>query len=49
MTIVYRIEKGAPLTAEELDNNFKDLHKRLEALEQILARLKLPATEPEAK
>lgn len=33
MTIIYRAQKGAPLTIEELDGNFKDLEKRLETVE----------------
>lgn len=34
MTITLRSEKGAPLTIEELDENFKELNERLTALEQ---------------
>lgn len=34
MPIVYRLEKGAPLTVEEVDGNFKELHQRLMSLEQ---------------
>jgi hypothetical protein len=34
MTITYRIEKGCPLSIEEVDNNFRELHKRIELLEQ---------------
>lgn len=34
MTITLRSEKGAPLTIEELDENFKELNDRLIALEQ---------------
>ena len=34
MTILYRHQKGAPLTAEEVDGNFYELVSRLEALEQ---------------
>lgn len=33
MPILYRALKGAPLTAEEVDNNFKDLDTRLKSLE----------------
>lgn len=33
MTLIYRDQKGAPLTIEELDGNFKDLNHRLETLE----------------
>jgi heme oxygenase len=38
MTIVYRLQKGGPLTAAELDDNFRDLHQRLEVLEQSHAK-----------
>ena len=31
--IIYRIAKGAPLTGEDLDHNFKELELRLEAME----------------
>ena len=34
MPIVYREEKGAPLTAKEMDGNFRELEKRLKALEE---------------
>ncbi len=34
MTIIYRAQKGAPLTMEEIDGNFKDLDTRLEAIEE---------------
>jgi hypothetical protein len=34
MPIIYRLQKGSPLTLEEVDGNFKELHQRLEALEQ---------------
>ena len=34
MTIILRSEKKAPLTIEELDNNFQELHNRLNTLEQ---------------
>jgi hypothetical protein len=30
---VLRSEKGAPLTTEEMDSNFRDLHARLSRLE----------------
>jgi len=33
MPIKYRMQKGAPLTIEELDNNFRELEERLNALE----------------
>ncbi|MBL0941584.1 MAG: hypothetical protein IBJ00_02480 [Alphaproteobacteria bacterium] len=33
MTIIYRADKGAPLTSNELDGNFKDLAERILALE----------------
>lgn len=33
MAIIYRLEKGSPLTTEEMDNNFRELHQRLEKLE----------------
>jgi len=33
MTIIYRADKGSPLTNDELDGNFQDLSKRLLALE----------------
>ena len=33
MAIPYRNLKGAPLSTEELDHNFRELHQRLEALE----------------
>ena len=33
MTITYRNLKGAPLSADELDQNFRELQDRLEALE----------------
>lgn len=35
MTIIYRDQKGAPLTIEELDGNFKDIEHRLKALEEV--------------
>ena len=34
MTITYRKEKGSPLTVQEIDNNFKELETRLNALEE---------------
>ncbi|BDB95920.1 hypothetical protein [Candidatus Hydrogenosomobacter endosymbioticus] len=34
MTIVYRSEKKAPLTADEVDGNFRDLDERLSKLEK---------------
>lgn len=34
MPIIYRHQKGSPLTAEEVDGNFYDLASRLEILEQ---------------
>lgn len=37
MPIIYRLEKGSPLTLVEVDGNFKELHKRLEGLEQSQA------------
>lgn len=33
MGIIYREEKGSPLTVEELDGNFRELEKRLSLLE----------------
>lgn len=33
MTIIYRAQKGAPLTIDEIDGNFKDLETRIEELE----------------
>ena len=33
MPLVYRAHKGSPLTAPELDGNFENLDKRLQALE----------------
>jgi hypothetical protein len=33
MPLVYRLEKGAPLTVEEVDGNFRDLEERLTVLE----------------
>lgn len=34
MPIIYRAAKGAPLTADEVDGNFKDLDDRLKTLEE---------------
>ena len=34
MGIVYRIKKGSPLSAKELDNNFHELDQRVTTLEQ---------------
>ncbi|HBN22884.1 MAG TPA: hypothetical protein DD412_06585 [Holosporales bacterium] len=39
MTITYRNLKGAPLSADELDQNFKELHERLEKLEETVLPL----------
>lgn len=33
MSIIYRAEKGAPLTVEEIDGNFRELETRLNRLE----------------
>ena len=33
MSIIYRAEKGAPLAAEEIDGNFRELETRLKILE----------------
>jgi hypothetical protein len=33
MGIIYRCEKGAPLTKEEVDGNFRELDQRVQALE----------------
>ncbi|MEN8237084.1 MAG: carbohydrate-binding protein [Pseudomonadota bacterium] len=38
MSIIYRSEKGAPLTIEEMDNNFCELEQRLEALEKAFRK-----------
>jgi|GEM_PF-2910526 len=35
--ITYRTEKGAPLTIEEMDGNFRDIESRLKILETHLA------------
>lgn len=34
MTIIYRHEKGAPLSSEEIDGNFKELEGRLKVIEE---------------
>ncbi len=34
--IIYRTEKGAPLTAEEIDGNFRELVARLKPIEAHL-------------
>jgi hypothetical protein len=34
MTITYREKKGAPLTSEEVDSNFRELDTRLKQLEE---------------
>ena len=34
MPILYRHQKGSPLTTEEVDGNFYELISRLESLEQ---------------
>ena len=34
MSIIYRTEKGAPLAAEEIDGNFRELESRLKILEE---------------
>ena len=34
MSIIYRAEKGAPLAAEEIDGNFRELESRLKILEE---------------
>lgn len=39
MTITYRKLKGSPLSADELDQNFKELHDRLEKLEEVVLPL----------
>lgn len=33
MSLIYRTEKGAPLSAKELDDNFRQLHGRIKELE----------------
>jgi len=33
MTIIYRAEKGSPLSIDEIDGNFRALDKRLKSLE----------------
>ncbi len=35
MAIVYRADKGAPLTSEEVDGNFRELAQRLAKLETV--------------
>lgn len=34
MSIIYRAEKGAPLSVEEIDGNFRELETRLKTLEE---------------
>ncbi len=34
MSIIYRSEKGGPLTAQEVDDNFRELDTRVKALER---------------
>ena len=34
MTIIYRAEKGSPLTAQEIDDNFKELETRIATREE---------------
>ncbi|MBS0272277.1 MAG: hypothetical protein JSR85_06485 [Proteobacteria bacterium] len=34
MSIIYRAEKGSPLSVEEIDGNFRDLETRLKTLEE---------------
>ena len=34
MTLIYRLQKGCPLTLEEMDDNFRNLHERLKVLEE---------------
>jgi len=34
MPIIYRIQKGAPLSAQDLDGNFRELESRLDQLSQ---------------
>ena len=41
MSITYRNLKGSPLSADELDQNFRDLHERLEYLETSFNRQNL--------
>lgn len=38
MTITYRLLKGSPLTAQELDTNFRDLETRVEFLENLISQ-----------
>ena len=47
MTLTYRLEKGAPLSAEELDENFRDLHQRIARLERFYEEgIKVPGHAP---
>ncbi len=41
--ITYRLEKGAPLTIEELDENFKTLETSIENLQAQIAPIELKA------
>lgn len=45
MPLTYRHKKGSPLTAEELDGNFKELEERIQTLEnhmgEILGKIEL--------
>ncbi len=34
MSLIYRLVKGAPLTAQDLDHNFQELQARLEMVEK---------------
>jgi len=34
VTLTYRLSKGAPLTFEEIDGNFKQLEEKIEGLQQ---------------
>jgi len=45
MTITYRNLKGEPLSADELDQNFKELHERLEKVEKDIQPLSLGGIE----
>lgn len=40
--IIYRIAKGAPLTGEDLDHNFKELELRLQAMELEKSKSQVP-------
>lgn len=42
MTIVYRREKGASLTADEVDRNFAHLQQEIVALKAMVDGIKLP-------